>query len=206
MNSTENESRGPKIDATKSNSASFGRISLNRSFSRGSSLGGSSRHTFTLGFGLPGSVDVQDGNSMVEEDKERQAGHAKLHKNIPIRRLAYLNKPETPILIWGSIAASVYGVVFPVFGILISSSIKTFFEPAHELRKDARFWALMYMMLGLVSLLSVSFQYFLFGIAGGKLVERIRALSFQKVVHQEIGWFDEPSNSRSNPNSLRYFC
>ncbi|XP_042456470.1 ABC transporter B family member 4-like isoform X1 [Zingiber officinale] len=194
-NSTENERRGPKIDATKSNSASFGRISLNRSCSRGSSLGGSSRHTFNLGFGLPGSVDVQDGNFMVEEDKERLTGHDKLGKNTPVRRLAYLNKPETPILILGSIASAVYGVVFPVFGILISSSIKTFFEPAHELRKHARFWALMYLILGLIALLSSAFQYFFFAIAGGKLVERIRALSFQKVVHQEIGWFDEPSNS-----------
>lgn len=113
---------------------------------------------------------------MVEEDKEMQAGHSKLHKNNPVRRLAYLNKLETPILVLGSVAASVNGVAFPVFGILISSAIKTFFEPAHELRKHARFWALVYLILGLVSLLSVPFQYLFFGIAGGKLVERIRAV------------------------------
>ncbi|KAF8668023.1 hypothetical protein HU200_052470 [Digitaria exilis] len=31
---------------------------------------------------------------------------------------------------------------------------------------------------------------------GGKLIERIRALSFTRVVYQEIGWFDDPTNSR----------
>lgn len=31
-------------------------------------------------------------------------------------------------------------------------------------------------------------------IAGGKLVERIRSLTFAKVVHQEISWFDDPDS------------
>ncbi|MCI16475.1 ABC transporter B family member 9-like, partial [Trifolium medium] len=37
-------------------------------------------------------------------------------------------------------------------------------------------------------------NYF-FGIAGGKLIERIRSLTFEKIVHQEIRWFDDPANS-----------
>ncbi|KAI4963352.1 hypothetical protein ZWY2020_014989 [Hordeum vulgare] len=38
-------------------------------------------------------------------------------------------------------------------------------------------------------------EFFLFGMAGGKLVERVRALSFQSIMHQEVAWFDDPSNS-----------
>uniref|UniRef100_A0A453A809 ABC transporter B family member 4 n=1 Tax=Aegilops tauschii subsp. strangulata TaxID=200361 RepID=A0A453A809_AEGTS len=38
-------------------------------------------------------------------------------------------------------------------------------------------------------------EFLLFGIAGGKLIERIRALSFQSIVHQEVAWFDDPRNS-----------
>ncbi|KAM0921314.1 hypothetical protein ACQ4PT_006954 [Festuca glaucescens] len=38
-------------------------------------------------------------------------------------------------------------------------------------------------------------EYFLFGIAGGKLIERVRTLSFQNIVRQEVAWFDNPSNS-----------
>ncbi|KAJ0081187.1 hypothetical protein Patl1_10099 [Pistacia atlantica] len=37
-------------------------------------------------------------------------------------------------------------------------------------------------------------NYF-FGIAGGRLIKRIRTLTFDKVVHQEISWFDDPANS-----------
>ncbi|XP_062181143.1 ABC transporter B family member 11-like isoform X2 [Phragmites australis] len=38
-------------------------------------------------------------------------------------------------------------------------------------------------------------EYFLFGVAGGKLIQRIRSLSFERIVHQEISWFDKPSNA-----------
>ncbi|KAM0921306.1 hypothetical protein ACQ4PT_006948 [Festuca glaucescens] len=38
-------------------------------------------------------------------------------------------------------------------------------------------------------------ELFLFGIAGGKLIERIRSMSFQSIVHQEVAWFDDPKNS-----------
>ncbi|CAL9131878.1 unnamed protein product [Musa acuminata var. zebrina] len=178
--------------ATKSMSKSFRRTSLSRSISRGSSLGRSSRLSFTTGFGLPGSIEIQDGESRADEGNQ---GQLEPRRDVPIKRLVYLNKPEAPVLLIGSVAAAVHGVLFPIFAILISSAIKTFYQPPHELRKNARFWALMYTVLGIVALLSVPIQFFFFGVAGGKLVERIRSLSFKKVVHQEISWFDEPSNS-----------
>lgn len=54
----------------------------------------------------------------------------------------------------------------------------------------------MYVLLGIVSLFAIPTQHYLFAVAGGKLIERILRMSFEKVVHQEISWFDEPSNSR----------
>jgi ATP-binding cassette subfamily B (MDR/TAP) protein 1 len=51
--------------------------------------------------------------------------------------------------------------------------------------------------LGTVSMVSRLANGFLFATAGGKLIERVRALAFQSIVHQEIAWFDDPINSRS---------
>ncbi|GJM91048.1 hypothetical protein PR202_ga07383 [Eleusine coracana subsp. coracana] len=87
------------------------------------------------------------------------------------------------------------GAILPVFGLLISSAIKTFYEPPHKLRKDSVYWAEMYVMLGVLSMLILPVQYSMFYMAGGKLIERIRDLSFTRVVYQEIGWFDDPLNS-----------
>jgi hypothetical protein len=54
----------------------------------------------------------------------------------------------------------------------------------------------MCVVVGIISIIAIPAEYFLFGIAGGKLVERIRSLSFQSIVHQEVAWFDDPKNSR----------
>jgi ATP-binding cassette subfamily B (MDR/TAP) protein 1 len=50
-------------------------------------------------------------------------------------------------------------------------------------------------VIGAISMVSKLVNCFLFAIAGGKLIERIRALTFQSIVHQEVAWFDHPENS-----------
>ncbi|KAK3404265.1 hypothetical protein EUGRSUZ_K00570 [Eucalyptus grandis] len=112
-----------------------------------------------------------------------------------IRRLAYLNKPEVPVLLIGSVFAIIAGAVFPIFGVIISGVVKTFYEEPHKLRKDSKFWALMFVTLGLVSLVAYPARTYFFSIAGCRLIQRIRSMCFEKVVHMEVGWFDEPEHS-----------
>ncbi|TQE00710.1 hypothetical protein C1H46_013649 [Malus baccata] len=180
------------IDRTMLSSASR-RLSMRRSISRGSSGG---RHSFTVGFGIPGPIDVQENEVGHEDDHDRPKVDPEKRNTVSIRRLAALNKPEVPVLLLGAIAAAGHGVLFPIFGLLLSKAIGMFYEPPNELRHDSRKWALVYVGLGCAGLLVVPVQNFFFGVAGGKLVERIRALSFQKVVHQQVSWFDDPTNSR----------
>ncbi|KAL0442576.1 UNVERIFIED_CONTAM: ABC transporter B family member 9 [Sesamum latifolium] len=116
-------------------------------------------------------------------------------KKVSIQRLAHLNKPEFPYLLLGSVGACANGMTFPIFGLLLSSAIKIFFEPPSQLKKDSKFWALMMVVLGACTVVALPVQNYFFGVAGGKLIQRIRSLSFKKVVHQEISWFDDPANS-----------
>ncbi|KAK8639629.1 hypothetical protein V6N13_138002 [Hibiscus sabdariffa] len=128
--------------------------SLQRSISRGSSMGNSKRHSFNASFGLPTMMNVTD--PAIEDTENPADVPSKQAPNVSLRRLAYLNKPEIPVLILGTIAAAANGVIFPIFG------------PA---------------------------QNYFFSIAGCKLVQRIRSMCFENVVHMEVGWFDEPENS-----------
>ncbi|RLN22263.1 ABC transporter B family member 4-like [Panicum miliaceum] len=187
----EEDQKDRRISDPRSKSRS---LSLKRSISRGSA-GNSSRHSLTLPFGMPGSVELLEGNDANKENQKEQADDSEAPKKAPMGRLAGLNKPELPILLLGALAAGVHGVLFPMFGLMISEAIKTFYEPPHELRKHSRFWGLMCVVLGIISIVSVPVEYFLFGVAGGKLIERIRALSFRSIVHQEVSWFDDPKNS-----------
>ncbi|CAA0813219.1 ABC transporter B family member 11 [Striga hermonthica] len=116
------------------------------------------------------------------------------HK-LSLHRLARLNKPETPELILGSLAAVVNGSVLPLFGLLFSSTIRTFYEPAHKLREDSKFWACMFIVLGVASLLSAPLRTYFFSVAGCKLIRRLRLMCFEKVVRMDMGWFDRAENS-----------
>lgn len=163
------------------------RNSFFRSLSRGSSVNSSGRRSFSVtAFGLPTEVAIDDNVMAIREEK--------LPK-VSIRRLAYLNKPEIPILLLGAIAAIINGAILPIFGILLSRVINSFYKPPHQLKKDTNFWALIFVVLGVVSFLAIPARAYLLSVAGSKLVERIRLMCFEKLVRMEVGWFDEPEHS-----------
>ncbi|XP_065635563.1 ABC transporter B family member 21-like [Quercus suber] len=169
------------------------RKAILRSISRGSSeLRNSSSRSLSLAFGLPTGLNITDAAT---EEPDSPSVAQEQAPEVSLHRLAYLNKPEIPVVLIGTVASSISGVILPIYSILASGVIKTFYEKPHELRKDSKFWALMFLVLGLVSLLTNPMQSYFFALAGSKLIERIRSMCFEKVVHMEVGWFDEPENS-----------
>ncbi|XP_030468912.1 ABC transporter B family member 3-like isoform X1 [Syzygium oleosum] len=154
------------------------RMSFRRSISQGSLTGSTSHRLFS---------DKLTNNSCSETTKSL--------RNVSLRRVAYLNKPEIPVLVLGTLAAAASGAIFPMFSILISGVIKTFNEPPHELREGTKFWALIFLALGSASLLVHPMKSYFFTVAGCKLIARVRTMCFKKVVHMEISWFDEVEHS-----------
>ncbi|VVB06588.1 unnamed protein product [Arabis nemorensis] len=174
------------------------KISMERSSLRKSSLSRSlsKRSSSFSMFGFPAGIDTNneakpeqgEASTSIKEEETKP-------KKVSFFRVAALNKPEIPVLILGSIAAVLNGVILPIFGILISSVIKAFFKPPEQLKSDTRFWAIIFMLLGVASMVVFPAQTIFFSIAGCKLVKRIRSMCFEKVVHMEVGWFDETENS-----------
>lgn len=161
------------------------------STSRGSSgNGNSSHHSFTVPFGL------HDGPNVGELKRDDEAAILKKKSHyVPLLRVANLNKPEIPILLLGTLAAALNGVILPIFGILLSSMIKTFYEPRAKLRADTKFWAFIFVALAATALLVYPLRSYIFSIAGSRLIQRIRALSFEKLVYMEMSWFDEKEHT-----------
>ncbi|KAK7388084.1 hypothetical protein VNO78_22889 [Psophocarpus tetragonolobus] len=175
-----------------------GRHSSKRSFLRSISqeslgVGNSGRHSFSASFGVPTSVGIIESAGEGPQDPPTTASSP---PDVPLSRLASLNKPEIPVLLLGTVAAVITGVILPVFGLLLSKMISIFYEQDHdELRKDSKVWALIFVALGVVCLLVYPARFYLFGVAGGKLIQRIREMCFEKVVHMEVSWFDEAEHS-----------
>ncbi|EAY74408.1 hypothetical protein OsI_02296 [Oryza sativa Indica Group] len=166
-------------------------ISFRKSTSKSSSFGHSGTHPFTSTCDLSDPMEVHD-DQHIKETTDKMSN---CQEKASILRLFSLNKPEAFVLALGSITAAMHGVIFPVFGILVSSAIKMFYEPRSELLKNSRLLGSMFPVLGISTFLLIPTEYFLFGLAGGKLVERIRSLTFKSVMYQEISWFDKPENS-----------
>ncbi|WOH15795.1 hypothetical protein DCAR_0935341 [Daucus carota subsp. sativus] len=144
-------------------------------------------HSLTGRLGVPSSTIVSD-KATADTPSD------KLEK-FTLRRLAYLNKPEIPVLIVGFLAALANGIILPTFGLLFSSIIKTFYESGHKLQKDSEFWALMFVGLGVASFVAMPLRTYCFAVAGCKLIRRLRLMCFEKVIHMEISWFDKLENS-----------
>uniref|UniRef100_K3ZCK0 MDR-like ABC transporter n=2 Tax=Setaria italica TaxID=4555 RepID=K3ZCK0_SETIT len=181
-----------KSDARLSGSASKRSGSLRRSVSRSS--GGSSRHSLSLPFGVPSPTELLEYN-FADAARQNENADDKVPNKAPMGRLISLNKPEAAVLLFGSIAAAIDGAIFPTISLAMASAAKIFYESPDQQRRDSTFWALLCVVLGAIALISKLASSFLFAIAGGKLIERIRALTFQNIVHQEVAWFDHPANS-----------
>ncbi|XP_016647145.1 PREDICTED: ABC transporter B family member 4-like [Prunus mume] len=182
-----------RLSSMDSRRHSSKRFSNLRSISRGSSgRGNSNHHSFSISYGVPIAVDALE-TASAGRDIPGSAS-SRVPAEVSLRRLAYLNKPEIPVLLLGTIAAAVNGVVLPIFAILISSVIKTFYEPPPQLRKDSKFWALIFIVLGVVTFIAIPAKYF-FAVAGCNLIKRVRSMCYEKVVYMEVSWLDDPEHS-----------
>ncbi|CAN6345983.1 unnamed protein product [Urochloa humidicola] len=155
------------VRSVKSIRKSIHSDSLKRSISGGASFGSTSMHSITTASMIvPDSTHAEILSKVSDEGVlSKKSDEGEECRKVPLSRLISLNKPEMPVLLLGTMAAVVSGVIFPILA------------------------------SGVASFISLPLEYFLFGVAGGKLVERIRSLSFESIVHQEMSWFDKPSNA-----------
>ncbi|KAI3920951.1 hypothetical protein MKW98_027661 [Papaver atlanticum] len=146
--------------------------------------------------GIETSVFHQESNDLDDSKKEVVDQQDQLVQNkVSFSQLAYLNKTEVVILFFGLFAAMIKGLMAPTLGFLLSRIIKILYEPPDKLRRDSRIWSFMFVALGCIGLIIIPLQHYLIGIAGAKLVQRVRSMCFGKIVHQEMSWFDDHTNS-----------
>ncbi|XP_020228104.2 ABC transporter B family member 4-like [Cajanus cajan] len=170
------------------------RFSFPQSLSQGSSGSGkSSQQSFRTSNAMPTTQEPFDTSEGGPEVLPTAASH-KL-REVSLFHIAYLNKPEIPVLLMGTLAAAATGTILPIVGLLLSHMINTFYEPADELRKDSKFWALIFVALSVAAFIFLPLRSYFFAKAGSKLIKRIRLMCFEKIIHMEIGWFDKAENS-----------
>ncbi|KAF1317728.1 Multidrug resistance protein abc superfamily, partial [Globisporangium splendens] len=117
---------------------------------------------------------------------------------VPMLRIWKMSTPEWKFLVMGAFGAILNASVFPVWGILLTKVTVLFFKDnitKHEMLRDARYWSLGFIGLGIIFCFSIIMQHYGFAVASQKLVARVRLATFSAMLRQEIGWFDLDENS-----------
>ncbi|KAM8924455.1 LOW QUALITY PROTEIN: ATP-dependent translocase ABCB1-like [Pelodytes ibericus] len=111
-------------------------------------------------------------------------------------RILALNSPEMGYIIIGVIAAAISGGIYPTFAVIFGKIIGTFQEQDEEKKSQKTILlSLMFLVLGIISLIVYIIMGFSFGISGENLTMRLRSLSFKALLRQDIGFFDDHANA-----------
>ncbi|ORX65020.1 P-glyco protein [Basidiobolus meristosporus CBS 931.73] len=95
----------------------------------------------------------------------------------------------------GTIGSAIDGAIMPIFSIIFRYIMEAFAnQDLSKMKKDADFWSLMFVVLGIVSFFSGFSKTAFFDIAGERLTRRLRSLSFVAYLRQEVAYFDEKEN------------
>lgn len=115
-----------------------------------------------------------------------------------IKVVGSFNKPEFHFMLVGLVFSIIAGAGNPTQSVFFAEEIVALSLPPSmypKLRHDADFWALMYLMLALVQILSFSTQGVAFAYCSERLVHRARDKAFRTMLRQDIAFFDKEENS-----------
>jgi ABC-type multidrug transport system fused ATPase/permease subunit len=121
-------------------------------------------------------------------------------KNMPKKlwnfgRVLRMNWPEKWFTVAGSLGAMVEGATWPAFSLVFSEILAIYATPDKaQLRMDANFWSLMFLILAIVCFFSIFLRIGIFGVAAERLSRRLRSLSFRAMMRQEVDWYDREEN------------
>ena len=93
------------------------------------------------------------------------------------------------------------GVIFPIFSIFLSKmltvllKVQIAIEPAEEDRENIKFYALIFLILGIAAFFVTTVQMTCFTYVGESITRKIRIETFYKIMKMPIPWFDLPRNN-----------
>ncbi|KAF0430296.1 P-loop containing nucleoside triphosphate hydrolase protein [Gigaspora margarita] len=134
---------------------------------------------------------IKTDEEIIKEDTEK-----KLLQKTPLARVFKLCKPEYGLMFIGCIGAAVNGSVMPLFSLVFSSILDAFSrtDQLDQLQKAANFWSMCFAILAVVSFLANFAQLSMFMLSGERLTKRLRKLTFEALMRQEIAYFDDEKN------------
>ncbi|XP_061383690.1 ATP-dependent translocase ABCB1-like [Danaus plexippus] len=128
---------------------------------------------------------VQESNETAQEEL-----------NISFLEVIKLNLPEWKSITAGSVCSLVSGFAMPLLALILGDFIGVLSNPDESwVQNEIRKYSLIFVGIGVFSGITNFIMVFMYGIAGEHLTARLRKLLFEKMLHQEVGFFDDKNNS-----------
>ncbi|XP_071520197.1 ATP-dependent translocase ABCB1-like [Panulirus ornatus] len=111
-------------------------------------------------------------------------------------KILKMNAPEWLFILLGILSSAAQGTSIPLFAILFGEVLGTLsIAEEGKAREEANFYALMFLLIGIITALAMFMQVYMFSLSGESLTLRLRKLTFAAMLRQEMAWFDNDKNS-----------
>ncbi|KAF9908858.1 Multidrug resistance protein 1 [Linnemannia zychae] len=160
----------------------------------------SSHHSGTTSEENPDEIALEipeDEEASMAREKKEAARKLKLQKAPIARTISYL-RGDLLFCILGIFFAIIQGITFPLMSQVMSRAINTLNrldEVGFDYTGDSNKYALLFVATAVVAFSGFCFGLMLLLITGEKLTRKMRLLSYQAILGQEIAFFDRPENS-----------
>jgi ATP-binding cassette subfamily B (MDR/TAP) protein 1 len=148
------------------------------------------------------------GSESPEEDeaaaiKKRQEEIGKTYK-VPFSRLLSLVDGEKKWFVPGLIGAAMQGSNMPLSGVFMADTLSYFYNPVKsEMEAGVFRYALWFVLLGVGTCIGTVLSSGSWKRIENVLVMNVRSLCFEKFMHQDISFFDDPAHS---PGKHYFVC
>ncbi|KAH8647770.1 P-loop containing nucleoside triphosphate hydrolase protein [Xylariales sp. PMI_506] len=115
-----------------------------------------------------------------------------------VKFIASFNRPELKLMLIGVVFVVLSGGGQPAQAVIYAKAITTLSLPPSQygqVQKNADFWALMLLVLGIAFWITSSVHGTCLGIGAEKLICRARSRAFRVIMRQDIAFFDQEENS-----------
>ena len=141
-------------------------------------------------------AEAIDDRDVVKADNVEAPGVDRATAAQVVRWLWATARDERPFVALGVVGSAIGGATQPLLGFLMAEFLVAFFNHStSHMRREARFWALMFVAMAGVAAIGELWKSYGLSRAAERVVRDVRTKSFEAMVRQPISWHDAPERS-----------
>ncbi|KAF8929098.1 Multidrug resistance protein 1 [Dissophora ornata] len=130
--------------------------------------------------------------------KKKEAARKLKMRKAPIQRTIKYLSSDAAICLMGVIFATAQGVIFPGMSQVMSRAVNTLTlrnQVGFDFIGEANHFGPLFVVIGICALIAFGSGQSVFMLVGERMTHRMRYLSYQSILSQEMAFFDRPENS-----------